>query len=264
MNTTWTSERSNAMTRKLSVVAAVFAAGCLGAAPNSTGTPTTSNPAASSSTPAASANAPDPTEPTDPTLGLAPTDTSSGDPNNTFNHPQDDVDPFAILQRVQDQGPPEISTRMHSCQKLKYATLGNLLTALGVNMAKTATPPSAGQLYKGGGGAMGAPNYGARVPEAIALTAAGATKLFDIFTQAASEVIAAMPTATACMKAGVATDMFDAQGNCTLDGIACLQGAPATQAQLDVCNSVLSAGSTAAIGKAVAVATILSSAHTCE
>src|SRR5262249_62278414 len=126
---------------------------------------------------------------------------------------------FEVLQRIQDTGAPEISTRMHSCQKLKYVTLGNVLAQLGVNLAATATPPSAGQLYKGGMQALGAPNYGARVREAIEGTTSGYTKLFDIFVQAAPEIIAAMPTQAACMVAGVATQMVDASGQWPQAGI---------------------------------------------
>ncbi len=194
-----------------------------------------------------------------PLLGLTPGGTSGGT-NNTFNHDLDDPDPFAILQRIQEEGPPEVSTKMHSCQKLKYATLGNVLQDFGVDFTKTGTPPSAAQLYNGGAGAMGGPNYGARVAETIELTAAGATKLFDIFTQAAPEIIAAMPTSARCM--GV--NMFDAQNHCTLDGITCLTGAPAVQAQADLCNNAVLEASSPAIGQAIAVATILSAAHTCE
>ena len=135
------------------------------------------------------------------------------------------------LQRVQAEGPPEISTKMHSCQKMRYATVGNVLTALGVNMAATGAT-SAGAIYKAGIQAMGAPNYGARVPESIELTTAGATKLFDIFVQAAPEIIAAFPTTA--KKAGAAVALFDANNKCTADGIAFLQGAPATQAQIDL------------------------------
>ena len=87
---------------------------------------------------------------------------------------------------------------------------------------------------------MGAPNYGARVPESIELTTAGATKLFDIFVQAAPEIIAAFPTEA--KKAGAAVQLFDADGKFTSDGIAFLQGAPATQAQLDLCNNILGVG----------------------
>jgi hypothetical protein len=248
------------------LLALVFTAGgCLGSAPTDTPTETPTTPE-DPSTP----SDPNPTNPTtpdpastDPSLGLAPSESAAG-PDNTFDHEKAEVDPFEVLQRIQDTGAPEISTRMHSCQKLKYNTLGNVLTQLGVNLARTATPPSAGQLYKGGAQAMGAANYGARVRESIEGTTSGDTKLFDIFIQAAPEIITAMPARTACMVAGAATSMFDAQGKCTKEGISCLQGKPASQAQVDLCNTVLTEASTAAIGQAIAVASILAAANTCE
>jgi hypothetical protein len=240
----------------IAFVFAVSAAGCLGSAPTADPTQNPApvgNPSPSGSDPGSGG------------LGLAPpsSDTAGGT-DNTFDHPSDQVDPFAVLARIQEQGPPEISTRMHSCQKLKYDTLGAVLVQLGVDLTKTGTPPSAGQLYNGGSQALGAPNYGARVPEAIENTTAGATKLFDIMVQAAPEIIAAMPNAKACQVAGVATNMFDAQGKCTLAGISCLQGAPAQQAQVDLCNQALTEASTAQIGQTIAVASILAAAHTCE
>jgi hypothetical protein len=248
------------LTHAIAFTFAVTGAGCLGGAPSSD---PTANPAPVDPTASSSGN----TGSTGDTgnLGIAPSsgDTSGG-ANNTFDHESDQIDPFEVLGRIQEQGPPEISTRLHSCEKVKYRTLGNLLTQLGVNLNATATPPSAGQLYKTGAQALGVANYGARVAEAIENTTAGATKLFDIFTRAATEVIAAMPNQAACKSAGAATQMFDAQGNCTLDGISCLQGAPASQAQVDLCNQALTQASTADIGKTIAVATILSAAHTCE
>jgi hypothetical protein len=244
-------------------LALVFAAaGCLGSAPTDTpNDPTTPEDPTTPTNPNPTTPNTDPT--VDPNLGLAPSESAAG-PENTFDHEKSEVDPFDVLKRIQDTGAPEVSTRMHSCQKLKYATLGNLLTQLGVNLQRTATPPSAGQLYRGGAQALGAPNYGARVRESIEGTTSGDTKLFDIFIQAAPEIITAMPTRTACMVAGVATSMFDMQGKCTKEGIACLQGKPASQAQVDLCNSVLTEASTAAIGQAIAVASILAAANTCE
>jgi hypothetical protein len=73
-----------------------------------------------------------------------------------------------------------------------------------------------------------------------------------------------MPNQAACMVAGQATQMFDAQGKCTQAGVSCLVGAQATQAQVDLCNQVLTEASSAQVGQAIAVATILSAAHTCE
>ena len=39
---------------------------------------------------------------------------------------------------------------------------------------------------------------------------------------------------------------------------------PATQAQLDLANNILTSASTPQIGKTLAVATLLAAAHTCE
>jgi hypothetical protein len=187
---------------------------------------------------------------------------TAGGTDNTFEHPDElTSDPFQVLQRIQNEGPPEISTRMHSCQKMRYSTVGTLLAKLGVNMGATGAN-SAAVLYKGGSQAMGAPNYGARVAEATELTTAGATKLFDIFVQAAPEIIAAMPNIAKL--AGNPVSMFDAGGKCSPDGIAFLQGAPATQAQTDLCNNILTSASSAQIGQTLAVASLLAAAHTCE
>ena len=233
----------NRTTRRLGLVVAALGVGCLGGAGSGDNALQPTQPSANDGT----------------FLG------TSGGPDNTFNHQLDNVDPFAVLKRIQEEGPPEISTRMHSCQKLKYEVLGNILADFGVDLSTPgAAPPTAGDLYATGAQAMGAANYGARVPESIELTAAGATKLFDIFTRAAPEIITAMPNVARCKVAGLPTSMFDASGHCTLDGIACLKGSPASPDQVALCNQAVSEGSTPAIGQTVAVATVLSAAHTCE
>src|SRR5436305_13851060 len=99
--------------RKLTLISFALA-GCLGQAPQPD---PTSNPAPvsdSSSSQASTTAADDP-------LGVAPT-TASADPSNTFNHESNQVDPFAVLARIQAEGPPEVSSRLHSCQKMKYVT----------------------------------------------------------------------------------------------------------------------------------------------
>lgn len=244
------------MLRKLNismVIAAFSLAGCLGGgggSGSSTGTGDGTGTGDQTQTPGGS-------------LGLS--GGTAGGEGNTFNHDDDGLgpesDPFSVLQRLADTGPPEISEKMHSCQKMRYSTVGNVLTTFGVNMAATGAT-SAGLLYKNAGQAMGAPNYGARVPESIELTTAGATKLFDIFVQAAPEIITAFPNKA--MKAGAAVQLFDTNGKFTSDGIAFLQGAPASQAQIDLANNILGAASTPDIGKTLAVATLLAAAHTCE
>ena len=81
--------------------------------------------------------------------------------------------------------PLDIASRMHGCQKVAYASLGRFLTARGVNLALTSTPPSAGQLYAGAVAAFGVPAPDSRLREPSFLTTAGSTKLFDIFMEAA-------------------------------------------------------------------------------
>ena len=242
--------------RKLTLISFALA-GCLGSAPQPD---PSQNPA-----PVSDQTSQQSTTPADDPLGVAPT-TASADPSNTFNHESNQVDPFAVLARIQEEGPPEVSSRLHSCQKMKYETLGNLLTQLGVNLGAQGQNgiPTAGDLYNGGSQAMGAPNYGARVPETIELTTAGATKLFDIFVSAAPEIIAAVAAGNVCKKAMMPTLLFDANGKMTLDGIACLTGAPASQMQADLANQAVGEASTPDLGKTIAVAAILSAAHTCE
>ena len=201
----------------------------------------------------------------DPPLGSEVT--VSGDEMNTFEHFMDERDPFDIIKQKAEEGPPTVSTRLHSCQKMSYATLGALLASRGVDLGATAKqgqPPTAGQLYRGGSQALGAPNYLARTREPTQLTTAGATKLMDVFIQAAPEIVAKMPSLKACQIDGQGVEMFDGSGGCTLDGISCLVGAPATPQHVALCNQLIGQASSQQVGRNLAVATILAAAHTCE
>jgi hypothetical protein len=203
--------------------------------------------------------------------------TSSAD-GNTFDHFNDpgadgNVDPFAILQQRAAEGPPEIRTRMHSCTKVAYVSLGNLLTSLGVDLTKTSSgtgPQTAGELYTQGGDAYGVAKYDAREAETYFHTTASATKLFDIFVQAAPEIIANIATQPACMVNGAGSPMFDpSTGKCVFNSLSCIMGRPATANDLTLCDLILAQ---AAPGDAadlttkqnITVATFLSAAHTCE
>lgn len=242
-------------------------AGCLG---GNTATQTTGTPS-SPTTPLGGGDTdpslPGPSDPTNPNA------TSSEDPNKTFDHMDEDaMDPFQVLARIQEEGPPEVSTRMHSCGKMKYATLGNVLRNVGVTMTGNGTTPNG--LYTSGAGALGRPEYANRISEATDLSTAGAVRLFDIFVAAAPQIITAMPTNARCNVAGVATSMFDAGGtSCTMAGITCLTGAKATQAQKDLCDSAVVSNSadkvgtqatSPTVGQVVAVASLLAAAHSCE
>ena len=192
-----------------------------------------------------------------------PTGNASGGTENTFDHPDSNIDPFELLDRLRAEGPPSYAARVHGCSKVSYATLGRLLASRGVDLANTAAL-SAGRMYREGDQALGAPNYAARQREGRELSTATASKMFDIFVQAAPEIIAAMPNQPACQIAGQGAAMFNAENQCTPDGITCLIGVPATASHLELCNLAVTRASDVDKGKRIAVATLLAAAHTCE
>lgn len=192
-----------------------------------------------------------------------PEGNASGGEENTYDHPGTNLDPFELLERLRREGPARYSSRVHSCPKMKYDTMGNILASRGVNLAST-TALSAGRIWRESDQALGAPNYAARQREARELSTATASKLFDIFVQAAPEIITAMPTRTECTVAGVGAEMFNASNQCNADGIACLLGVPANASHLELCNLTVQRASDPEKGKRIAVASLLAAAHTCE
>lgn len=193
----------------------------------------------------------------------------AGGQDNTFDHMAglgNDApkDAFEVLKQREEEGPAEVRTRLHSCQKLQITTLRNILTSFGVNIDATGNPPTAGQLFKEGAGALGGANYDARVGESIVWTAAGAAKMFDILVQAAPEIIANLPNSAQCQIDGVGPQVFDENNKCVEDAVTCLIGRPATADHVAICNSVVQQASDVETGKKIAVATLLSAAHSCE
>jgi hypothetical protein len=198
----------------------------------------------------------------------APDDTPTGGSTvgtdeSTFNHPNSAQDIYDIIDRLLNEGPAYYNARVHGCPKVKYTTMGNILASRGVDL-NAAGETQAGNMWAQSDQALGAPNYSARARENAKLTTASAAKLFDIFVQAAPEIIAAMPTLPACTVGGQPTEMFNANGNCTIDGISCLIGTPATLGHVDLCNNVVNQASTPEKGQHIAVATLLAAANTCE
>jgi hypothetical protein len=210
------------------------------------------------------------------------TDTSGKDSFDHSNDPGESgqKDPFEILKERAEEGPPQIRTRLHSCTKLPYSTLKELLQSRGVNM-NSAVAKSAAQLYATGGDALGVAKYDARESERYFHTTAGATKMFDIFVQAAPEIIANIGNpamAPACTLNGQNKPMFKADGRaCERDSLSCLIGRPATEDDEILCELMLSqahAQPTASPPKTeaedlvtkqnITVAAFLSAAHTCE
>lgn len=206
----------------------------------------------------------------DPTTGNeGSSQTPAAGTKNTFDHMSDlsekgGKDPFEVLAQRQEEGAPEIRTRLHSCQKLRIASLRGILTDLGVDLKATGNPETAGELLAKGADALGGANYAARSGEAITWSNSGATKLHDIFVQAAAAVIAAMPGLERCMLDGQSVTMFDESNECNADAISCLIGKPATPEHVAVCNQAVKSGTDIEKGKIIAVAAILAAAHSCE
>ena len=203
---------------------------------------------------------------------------TSGKDGNTFDHFNDPgasgtKDPFEILKERAEEGPPEVRTRLHSCTKIPYASLGAFLVSRGVDLAAKSSngaPKTAGELYSSGTDALGVARFDARESETYFHTTAGATKLFDIFTQAAPEIIANIQNVEACKINGTAQPMFDATtGACVYQSLSCIMGRPATDDDMMLCNLMLAQAAKGdpkdlTTKRNITVAAFLSAANTCE
>lgn len=189
---------------------------------------------------------------------------TTGGLDNTFDHDNDSISVWDLINRLTVEGPPSFTSHMHSCSKVRYATLGNVLTSLGVNTADTAQF-SAGALYKAAATSMGVANYTQRTREVISLSTSGMSSAFDIYAAGATTITAALATSDRCKVAGVnGPALFDAANKCNIDAISCLLGQPATQAHVELCELTITKASTPDIGKNIAVAALLAAANTCE
>lgn len=185
--------------------------------------------------------------------------------------------PLANGETTERQGNafPVEDSRLHGCQKLSYAALGAFLRSRGVNLDLTsgAGLDTAGELYKGALDTYGVPKVDSRLNERSFHTTAAATKLFDIFIQAAPEIIANISDpskAPDCVLDGKSSPMFDANdGSCVPDSVSCVLGRPATADDLTLCNLIIDEAAPndandLAMKRRIAVATLLSAGHTCE
>jgi hypothetical protein len=189
---------------------------------------------------------------------------TTGGLDNSFDHDNDSISVWDLINRLTVEGPPSFTSHMHSCSKVRYATLGNVLTSLGVNTNDTAQF-SAGALYKAASTSMGVANYTQRTREVISLSTSGMSSAFDIYAAGATTIAAALTTSDRCKVGGVAGPaLFDAANKCNIDAISCLIGQPATQAHVELCELTITKASTPDIGKNIAVAALLAAANTCE
>lgn len=196
-----------------------------------------------------------------PTENVPPPGSTSGSEDTTFDHDNDGISPWELLDRLTKEGPPRYTSRVHSCSKVRVRTLGTVLQQIGVDTAATGQL-SAGNLYRTGANALGQPNYANRIRENIGITTSGASREFDIFAAAADEVQAAFTNGTIERCPGA--QLFDATDACRPEGITCLIGTPATSRHIEFCNLTVSMASDVTVGKRLAVAAMLAAAYTCE
>lgn len=207
-------------------------------------------------------------------------------------------DPGLLADRAYDEGPIEVASRQHSCNKIKYDSQGNLLIGRGINLLNGSNPntlpvtfsttcpgpsgnlstttQSTAYVYCNDRLTLGLTNYTGRISEATALNTAAATKIMDLFVTAASEIVPSnstgqmLLTAPSCVIAGQGAIMFNTDNTCNEAGITCLQGYPATADQVALCSRVASQAVAASgftqlvAGRRLAVATILAGSNVCE
>lgn len=190
-----------------------------------------------------------------------PTNSTSGSQDSTFDHENDYISPWELLDRLAKEGPPRYTSRVHSCPKIRYRTMGQVLRDIGIDPAN-ATAVSAGDLYRNGMNALGGPNYANRIRENIGITTSGASRAFDIYAAGADEVITAFTNNAIGRCPGA--QLFDASNACRPEGITCLLGVPATTRHLEYCNLAVSTATDITVGKRIAVAALLAAANTCE
>ncbi len=201
-------------------------------------------------------------------------DQTSGGSDTTFDHENDGKSPWQVIADQQIAGPSRFQARIHDCSVPLYQNLRNMLASRGINLAQ-AGANTAGGLYTNGGGALGNANYASRVRSNRVASTAGMVKLMDIFAAGSTEIITAFQNQTAavdaCRIGGTLPPLFDNGGTtCNRAAFSCLAGLPVTDAHLDICNKTIAGARNAAgandqnLGQRLAVAVMLSAAHTCE
>lgn len=183
------------------------------------------------------------------------------------------IDHDDILDNVGDvfkdgrQVPPAEGERLHSCGKLRYKTVGAILTSRGINIGNTAAN-SAGSLYQRAQSVWGTANFFGRIGESTRNSTSSVVGLQDILLAVAEELVTATNADGAWMSGACSGGKLFSGTSCDRDGFACLLGATPSQRQLDLCNNMVAdtaAGVTDALTrKRLAVAAIASTIFLCD
>ncbi len=165
------------------------------------------------------------------------------------------------------QVPPAVGEKLHSCGKVRFNVLTNILQTRGINVTNT-TANSAGALLAKAQPVWGVPNFPARVAETIRDTTSSLVSLHDVLIAAAEEWVTdtnldgAFAATTAC---GATAKLFNSN-TCDKDGFACVMGATPSQRQLDVCNNMITDTSVtnATTRRRLAVASMVGTVAMCD
>jgi hypothetical protein len=193
-----------------------------------------------------------------------PNDTQGGE-DSTFDHSNDPGGsaPGAEFQppepgQMRLIGSPEVTSRLHACGKLTNSSIAEMLRSRALSGGNPTGTQSAQQIFNAAGPALGAANYNGRVPEAPFASTSAMAKMFDIYTMGSYAAVGANWAPPACE----GTKVLDADGKFTMDGISCLIGKPATVEHVAIANDAIAKNPQD--GAKIAIAAMLSAAHTCQ
>lgn len=201
------------------------------------------------------------------TAGRNPRDPNAtqGGEDSTFDHSNDPggAAPGAEFQPPEPQqikmiGSPEVTSRLHACGKLTNASIAEMITSRALNGGNPQGSQGAQAIFNASGPALGAANYSGRVPEAPFASTSAMAKMFDIYTMGSYAAAGTNWTPPACP----GTKMLGADGKFSKDGISCLIGKPATDEYVAIANDAIAKDPTN--GAKIAIAAMLSAAHTCQ
>ncbi|MBX3225720.1 MAG: hypothetical protein KIT84_30915 [Labilithrix sp.] len=191
---------------------------------------------------------------------------TAGSESSTFDHSNDPAGATAEFEptdpaQVRAVGSPEVTSRLHGCGKLSVASIGQLITSRGIGGGgqRPQNTQSGADIFRQGptAAALGAANYNGRVPEAPFASTSAISKMYDIFAMASYDVVADNWEAPACPGVKVLE-----AGKFTKDGISCLIGKPATDEYVAIANDAIVKSPND--GAKIAIAAMLSAAHTCQ
>lgn len=193
---------------------------------------------------------------------------TSGGEDSTFDHSNDSpAAPGTNEQppepgQIRLVGSPEVTSRLHSCGKLTVSSFGTILASRGLTGQGQGRPngsQSGQQIFNAGAtaAALGAANYNGRVPEAPFASTSTMSKMYDIFVMSSYDAVSDNFNAPACPGVKVLEG-----GKFTKDGITCLMGKPATDEHVAIANDAIAKNPTD--GAKIAVAALMSAAHTCQ